>query len=227
MLNVGLKSNFADLTKGLAKQFENQIAFASTLAVNALADIVMDAERDEIHAKLKKHVPFTIQSVARKKARSKKNPTATVYLKDIGAEYIGPYIDGGKNKLYGRAFDEPVNIPLNSYGNIPRGAIKSLLDQPNVFAGPIDLTQQRMSVSGIWERVPVGIERGNVTRRKRGRGSKYVKKARSRLKLLVRFSDAHDTDAKIDWYPVALSTIREHFAPEFRKALQQAIKTAR
>jgi hypothetical protein len=152
-----------------------------------------------------------------------------VYIKDIGAAYIGPYITGGKNKLYGRALNEPINIGLNGYGNIPRGKIKSLLSQPNVFAGPVTLKKQGLTVSGIWERVPIAGSAKPATgkRRVRAKASNRASVERTKLKLLVRFEDAHDTPAKIEWYQIAQRTVRQHFNNEFRKAFRQAVATAK
>lgn len=229
MLTIGVKSNIAQLTAGIPARFQKQVAFAAQQAVNATAQIIQDAERDELHAKLKKHVPFTLQSVALKKARSKKNPTAKVYIKDIGAAYIGPYITGGKNHLTGKALNEPINIGLNSYGNIPRGKIKSLLSKPNVFAGPVTLKKQGLTVSGIWERIPIAGSAKPATgkRRVRAKASNRASVERTKLKLLVRFEDAHDTPAKIDWYQVAQRTVRQHFNAEFSKAFRRAVATAK
>jgi hypothetical protein len=227
VLKIDLSADIAKLTAGLQAKFQKQVPFAAQQAINSLGEIVRDAERDNLHASLEKHVPFTMESVALKKARSKKNATAVVYIKDIGAAYIGPYITGGKNKLYGAARDMPVNIGLNSYGNIPRGKIKSLLSQPNVFAGPVTRKKTGETISGVWERIPVQASPGTVKRRTRGRGSKFVSTQRTKLKLLVKFTDAHDTDAKIAWEPVAEKTIRRHFNEAFDRAMRNAINTAK
>ena len=59
-----------------------------------------------------------------------------VFAKDIAAQYLEPYEDGGPQFLGAkRAILAPVAQRTNQYGNLPRTALVRLKAKPNVFTG--------------------------------------------------------------------------------------------
>ncbi|MGS1033322.1 putative phage tail protein [Burkholderia glumae] len=84
-----------------------------------------DAQRENMRQVLDNPTPFTLNSVAIKRA-SKSNPVALVYVKPIAVSYLLPYEIGGKNKLNSRALIKPVGQKVNQYGNLPRTTLARL-----------------------------------------------------------------------------------------------------
>ncbi|WP_186129678.1 hypothetical protein [Burkholderia gladioli] len=145
MLTLSVKSDVRALARTLDALARKQLPFATAQALNATAEQVRDAERENMRKVLDKPTPFTLNSVAIKRA-SKSNPVALVYVKPIAVSYLLPYEIGGKNKLNSLALLKPVAQKVNQYGNLPRNAIKRLLANPNVFAGAVTFKKSGQTI---------------------------------------------------------------------------------
>ncbi|WP_447083239.1 hypothetical protein [Burkholderia glumae] len=149
MLTLSVKSDVRALSKKLDALARKQLPFATAQALNATAEQVRDAQRENMRQVLDNPTPFTLNSVAIKRA-SKSNPVALVYVKPIAVSYLLPYEIGGKNKLNSRALIKPVGQKVNQYGNLPRTTLARLKGKPNVFIGKVQT--KAGVVDGVWQR---------------------------------------------------------------------------
>lgn len=203
------------LTQGLKDVFKTQLPYARARALTATAYDVKPAWQDMIKSGLDRPTPFTVNSVG-VLAASKGNPVAVVFLKDIAAEYLEPFVDGGRHALgKKRAILAPKNVSLNQYGNLPRAKIAALKATPNVYVGPITL-KSGVVVSGVWQR-----------NGPRGGGAKSVAKGQGTLKLLVRFSDPQPVTQRLPVYEVTRQVVARNYERNFDRAFQLAVASAK
>jgi hypothetical protein len=223
---VALISVHADM-KALRRQLDDfakkQLPFATAQAINAVAMKVQAAERANLQSRLDRPTPFTVNSVAVKKA-TKSTLTATVYVKDIAARYLAPYETGGTQALPGssRAALNPKDPTLlNRYGGLPRNKIATLRNRPDVFVGTVQTKDG--PVDGVWQRPyyrPKAQKRG---RSKLPKGSNTT----GRLKLLVRFTDPQPVTKELHYGTTAAEIVKRNMPIELRRAFAQAMKTAK
>ncbi|XHO65310.1 hypothetical protein BCC1697_001721 [Burkholderia gladioli] len=206
MFTLSVKSDVRALSKKLDALARKQLPFATAQALNATAEQARDAQRENMRKVLDKPTPFTLNSVAIKRA-SKSNLVALVYVKPIAVSYLLPYEIGGKNKLNSRALIKPVGQKVNQYGNLPRTTLARLKGKPNVFIGKVQ-TKDGV-VDGVWQR------------------GKKVRGKSAGLKLLMRFEDAHDVRQHLDYRGVGRRVVAAVFPRALDAAVAKAIATAR
>lgn len=231
MLTLSVKSDIRALSKKLDALARKQLPFATAQAINATAEKVRDAERENMSKVLDNPTPFTLNSVAIKRA-TKSNPVALVYVKPIAVQYLLPYEVGGKNKLNSRALLKPVGQKVNQYGNLPRNAIQRLLSKPNVFVGAVTFKKSGQTINGIWERPKVGQRTWIRGRNKRtygtlGNTQNRLGGVRTGLRLLVKFEDAHDVRQHLDYRGVGKRVVAAVFRRELDAAMAKAVASAR
>lgn len=231
MFRIDVRSNVRDVTRSLDRFIREQIPFATAQAINGVAKKVREAERLNMQKVFDGPTPFTLNAVGVKLA-NKRTLEAVVYVKDKTAEYLEPYEVGGLNKLNSKALLKPVEQRVNQYGNLPRNAIKRLLSRPDVFAGPVTFKKIGQTVNGIWQRPKAGQRTWVRGRDRRSYGTKgntqrLVAGARTGLKLLIKFEDAHEAKQRLNYRAVAKRTVDATFKREFELAMQKALQTAR
>lgn len=203
------------LKQGLKDIFKKQLPYARALALTADAYDVQVAWKDMIKSDLKEPTPFTVNSVAVLAAR-KSNPVAVVFLKDIAAEYLEPFVDGGRHALGKKqAILAPKNVALNQYGNLPRAKIAALKAEPNVYIGPITL-KSGTTVNGVWQRS--GPAKGRANSVAKGQGT---------LKLLIRFSDPLPVTQRLPVYELTRQVVARNHERNFDRAWQLAVASAK
>lgn len=205
-IKIDVRQDLKRVTKSLSDFAEKQIPFATAQALSALGKMVEKAEVAEIAETFPTATPFTKGGVGLRRAR-KDRLQAEVYLRDVTATYLAPYIDGGVHHLNSRALLNPKAINTNQYGNIPRGRLGQLKGQKSTFIGTVQT--KAGAVSGVWRRLPA----------KKGQGPK--------LQLLIRFSDALPVKQRLAWQPVAQKIVDRNFDRVFGQAMARAIATAR
>ena len=182
--------------------------FATAQALTAVARLGQAAIKAELPSIFDRPTPFTINSIAVTPAR-KISLTAVVFAKDIAAQYLLPYEDGGTQFLGAkRAVLAPIQQRTNQYGNLPRTALARLKAKPNVFTGRI-VTRNGQSISGVWQRSPA---------RKGKAGG---------LKLLIRFEDAKPVQQKLHFRDRVRDVATKNIRAEFKKAMAAAMASAR
>lgn len=213
-----LVADLTGLTKGLKDVQRRQLPFATSLALTATAGDLGVAWQDEIEKTFDRPTPFTIKSVAIRPAR-KTALIATVYVKDIAAEYLRPYVEGGKHSLGGKqGLLTPKNVGLNAYGNLTRNKLTTLKGKRDVFVGEVKV-KGGGSINGVWQRKRPTGRKGVV--RAKGAGGPAV------LKLLIRFSDPLPVEEKLPLYDIAPGVVARSIPIRFAEAWARAQATAR
>lgn len=203
-----------------------QLPFAAARALTTVAQKVKAAESANIAKVFPTATPFTLNSV-RVKAAKKNDPVAVVYIGDIASHYLMPFEAGGTHSLGSkRGLIVPKNVAVNQYGNLTRGKLASLKGKSNVFVGSVTFKKSGQTVSGVWERPPVG------TRKDGGRGAKgsaqnRIYGARTGLKLLIRFEDPLPVKQRLGFGVTGRAVVAREFRKEMGAALARAIATSK
>jgi hypothetical protein len=206
MFTLSVKADIRKVARSLDALARKQLPFATAQAINATAEKVKIAQQENMRKVLDAPTPFTVNSVAVKKA-TKAKPLALVYVKPVAASYLLPYEKGGLNKLNSKALLKPINAKVNQYGNLPRTLVKRLAGKPNVFVGKVQT--KAGTVDGVWQR----------TKQTRGK--------RAGLKLMVKFEDAHEATQRLDYRGVGRRVVGATFRSELERAVAKAMATAR
>lgn len=208
-----------------------QLRFAAALALTRTAQAVKAAMPAVLEQQLDRPTPFTKRGLFVRAAR-KEDLTAIVGFQDIQARYLRRQIEGGTREPGPRGIKLPGNIQLNTFGNIPKGAIDKLkaAAQNGQLSGAL---RKRLGVGGRrkgqgelqlffgkpqgrgWEKAPVGIYR-----RVPGNPGKLVP--------VVVFED---TPAKyrprLKFREAAEAVVAREWQRQFATAFEQAMRTAR
>lgn len=226
-MRVDLKVDMKAFRREMRATVGRQLPFATAQALTATAGRAGLGWQAEIAEKFDRPTPFTVKSVAVIGAR-KSNLTATVFVKDIAAQYLMPYVDGGRHFL-GRkaAILAPKNTTLNAYGNLPRSRIATLKGRRDIYIGPIR-TRSGELVNGVWQRLATGKSAGpRIKGAARPARHSTTPGSPARLKLLIRFSDPLEVRTRLDFYGRAERAVDAFLVAEFDKALKKALETAR
>lgn len=196
-----------------------QIPFATARALTDVARQIRDAQQTAIQRTLSNPTPFTVGSV-RASGANKQRLVARVFVMDIAAAYLSPFEIGGVHYLKGKALLNPKNIRLNKYGNLPRTKLNQLRGRPDVFIGKAN------GVNGVWQRRKPRKTKG----RRRGKGAAMTASTSTKkgsMKLLIRFGDALPVQPVLGYRDRA-NTMAQALLPEaIRRALTEAMRTAR
>ena len=258
MFYINLHDRVKAFREGSTAHIGTQIAFASALALTALAKLVRDGEQQNEKDVLDRPRPFTTSAIGSTSA-TKAGQSALIFVKDITARYLEPYEFGGSNVLNGKALLKPIGArdSLDEFGNLPRTYLRSLIGvggsvkdkqtgllkptskasiRSDVFIGKVKTSKG--VVDGVWQRTSsptVGPARpATLTRVTKG-GKIVTRKVAGytpgregrRLKLLVRFTDAHPIAEKnrLHWFEVAERIVDQNFEHEFQWAMARALAT--
>lgn len=228
MLTLNIKPDLKPLQRAFVGFHAKQAPFATALALTSLAKGVQGEEVKAIDATFETPTPFTEKSIAVTSA-TKSRQTATVFAKEIAAQYLVPYVVGGDRSLGGkRGMLGPRGVGLNAYGNLSKGKLAALKAKPNTFIGAVTFKNGR-TVNGVWQR-------GTTPRGKRTKGGgEYGTKGkhhvvagnRTTLKLLIQFEDTTQTRKHLPFQETAVRYVRRNAAAEYTKAMRIALATAR
>jgi hypothetical protein len=200
-MEISVRANVKQVEASLDDWKRRQIPFATVQALNGAAFAVRQAETDELFKVFDGPTPFTQKSFRVEKA-TKSSLRARVSIGDVQAQYLAPFIQGGKHFLGAKkGLILPVNQPVNQYGNLPRATLQRQLAKPNVFIGKVN------GVGGVWQRTSP--------------------KTGHRLKLLERFVNPKDVKQSFPFDKVATTTVTKAFPKIFGSELAKAIATAR
>ncbi len=219
MIVANIKADLRPVHRAMIALGAKQVPFASSLALNALAKGVAAIESAAIGSTFDTPTPFT-QKAYRIEVATKGRPIAIVAAKDIQAQYLAPYVNGGPRFLGSkRGMLGPRNVGLNQYGNLTRGKMQALKAKPNVYIGPIQTKAGRV-INGVWQRS--GPQRAGRGARRKG----VAAPARS-LKLLIQFEDTTPAPKELPFEQLALDYLKRNAGREFDIALKRALATAR
>lgn len=223
--SIDIRVDLKPLHKAMAALGARQIPFATALTLNALAKGVVVEEKKAVDRTFDTPTPFT-ENAFRTEAATKTKPVAHVAVKDIQADYLRPYVVGGKRSLgTKKGMLAPRRVSLNQYGNLTRNKLKSLAGKQDVFIGPVTFKKTGKTINGVWQRG------GRAKRRDGSYGTKgahqVIGGARTTLTLLIEFEDTTPVKKRFDFYGVAQRYVRANAASEFTTALRRAMATQR
>lgn len=221
MIPINIKPDLKPLQRAFINFHAKQAPFATALALTTLAKEVQAIEREDVIETFANPTPFTRNAFSVTPA-TKGNPIAVVFPKDIQAEYLAPFVEGGSGmQALGskRAILLPRSVGLNQYGNIPRNKLASLRGRPDIFVGAVKLKRSGQRVSGVWQR---SGPRASGVRKVKG-----VRQPQGSLKLLIKFSDALPVKEHLDFFDRADRYLRANAARAFNDAMVKALATAR
>lgn len=208
MLAVGIKGHLKPLHRAMMALGAEQVPFASSLALNALAKGVLAEETQLLGETFDTPTPFT-RKAYRIEVATKSRPIARVAAKDIQAEYLAPYVIGGNRSLgTKRGMLAPRAAKRNQYGNLTKGTVQRLKGKPGVFVGP-RTTKAGKVVNGVWQRPKASGAKG--------RG----------LQLLIQFEDTTPVPKRLPFEARARAYLARNAAREFTAALRRANATRR
>lgn len=218
---VSIASNIKEMQRQLSAFANQQLPFATALALTALAKKAKEAEVKNLSAKLDRPTPFTLRSVGSTAAR-KDTLTSTIYMRDLTAVYLEPFEFGGMHKQNGPKILNPVGAQVNAYGNLPKGTWKRLQARKDVFVGIVK-TKSGESINGVWQRPFVRARTKVRGRPATPRGANTTGK----LKLLLRLDGPKAVTQHLDYMQIAKRVVAINFDREMGKALARAIASAR
>ena len=169
--------------------FEHKLPTAIADALSHVAFQARQAEIQGLDRYLDRPTPFTKRAFYVTKAYSRR-PSAELYIRPLQAKYLQYVIEGGPVKT-----DEPVNIRLNVYGNIP-GKRTGYLKRKTDFIATIH------GIRGVWRRIgPKGRQ----------------------VQLLVALDRTDTRRPLFPYYEIAESTFEQRFRPDMIEAIDKAI----
>ncbi len=196
MININVSSNIDEtIRRWQAKQ--KQVTYAIAVALTKTAQSAAADVQQAMPTEIDRPIPFTVKSIGWQMA-TKATLQSAVFIRPLAASYLAPLIVGGVAKPKKRALLDPTNVPLNQYGNLPRGKVKSLLARKDVFSGTVH------GVPGIWQR----LKKGGV-------------------KLLVRYEPSQQKRAQFHFPDLVRKSVEKNFARHLDEALRKAMATAR
>lgn len=151
MLELSVSDDFAKLTQWAKHIAEDQIPFATAVALTRTAKDAEKAEQRQMPSELDRPTRFSLNALFTKPA-TKRELKAHVWLKDTGdasvREYLRKQIEGGDRgaKRFERALQRVGLLPqgwvavpgeaapLDAYGNVPGRFIVQLLSYLNAFS---------------------------------------------------------------------------------------------
>lgn len=245
---VDVRDAISQITAGMLVE-EKQVKFATRVALTRTAKRVEAAERHEMRDSFDQPTPFTMSGLFVRPATAS-DLSAEVKLKDFAsksstpaAKYLEAQIKGGARgqKRFERALEAIGALPpgyrvvpgegaqLDAYGNMSRGQIVQILSYFRAFpeagykANMSDKRREALQrrqgfayfVGRPGDRLPLGV----YQRVQFARGT-----AVRAVMIFVRNVVYQKT---FDFGYVATSTIEQHFAAEFTRALAEARATQR
>jgi len=239
VLDINVELEVKGLTKHLNDIQKKQIPFATKRTLDKLAWRVKKEEQKEMRRIFDRPTPFTLNSLYTKNAK-KTHLVSYVWLKADALKgtpainYLGPHIFNGPRRQKGveklltaRGILPRGNyvVPgkrarLDKYGNISKGQLNQILSysgaqrdraqntkrgRRGTKARFIVLKKKGSLPGGIWS-----IHPGNLTR-----------------PVLIFVRKVWYKRLKWDYFGVANRTIGKHFKPEFEKAFDEAMRTAK
>lgn len=250
-MTISVKTTFPQLAKEI-EALGKQARFATAVALTRTAQKVKTAQEREMRDVFDRPTPYTMSSLFVRPA-TKANLEAVVWLKDFAAKatpaatYLLPQIGGGERRMkrFERALQAVGALPpdhrivpgeaarIDAYGNLDRGQIVQILSYFKAFpeAGyKANMSDKRRKQLARGTKKAQGF--AYFVGRPGGRGPlgiwQRVHFAKgTAVKPVMIFVPAAAYRAVFDFGYVAKRVVDAEFEPEFRRAFDQAQRTAR
>ena len=227
-MQVSVVSDLAKLKKGMTRQQREQLPFAVSNTLNAIAFEGRKHVQSQLKAKLDQPTPYTLRGVQVEKAHKKKALVAKIGFagqgfgkmqgENLPANYMKYQIAGGIRHPRKRTIMVPTkHQKTNKFGNLARTKYQSLIaDKARYFAGvPTEGSKggrkPRLGpeASGVWKRLgPKGKRRKNI-------------------QMMIAFEPQAHYKPRFPFPAIVARHVKRTFQNEFGKAFQKAMKSAR
>lgn len=250
MLDLDVRADIKEVTRYLSRVQRKQVPFATAIALQRTTFSTRKEVQAEINRSVDRPVKLTTKAVLVSgptkliKITSlsilKKDPHTIVFLRDEAfkgtppSKYLDPLLTGKprRHKGFERAliragimrsneYAVPGNdLRLNKYGNLPKGAITTMLSQLHSSSDSMqNATQSRRSKKG---------RRGKAYFMMRGFRGVFVRTGKRAFTVFIKFVTSKPSyRRKIRFNEVAYRTAAFRFPIEFRRAMTKALKSAR
>ena len=209
-MEISLKADIKQLTKGLNRAAKKQIPFATSKALNLSGVKVLAAMNAQVKTKFEGGATastlraFKVPRGLRGKRHNiefsdKKDLSMTIKMPSWAEEYLQWQVFGGVKAESKKQAVPTHNKRLNKFGNIA-GRKSGLVKGNKEFIATIK------GITGVWKRV--------------GKGGRQVK-------LLIAFEDDVAYKPKFPFFKIGTFVFNSQFPKLFRKELANAIKTAK
>lgn len=219
---ITMKTNFGGAFKFLQK-LEKQTRFATAVALTRTAQAVAKREAEEVAKVFDKPTNFTRKAFVVKRA-TPANLQAKVTIRERQADYLNPHIEGGgrwpkrMEMMFAADARAPGNywmpgkgIALNAHGNISKSQIVKLAAQ--------------LRKSGKHGEVFAGVPRPGLPFGIYGRKMQGGRQALTPLLVLVKRAPRYKKIFR--FYEIGYGLVGKEFPVQFRKALSEAMRSAR
>lgn len=248
MINIAVKDGLKSVSDYIRKLPANQVAFATSVAINKTAAKVKVALEEEIPKAFDRPTKYTQNSLYMK-ASNKKNLSARVWVKDDtfkgtpAAKYMEPEIFGGprRHKRFEKALiarglmrSDQFAVPgaackLDAFGGVSAGFITQLLAYLRAF-GEVGY-KSNMDAKG---RARIAKKHGLSYFVARAGGhlhpgiwARYAFASGTSIKPVIMFVKPPSYAKRYPFMEVADKTVDRYFVPSFEEAFELAMKTAR
>ena len=227
-MQVSVVSDLAKLKKGMTRQHREQMPFAVSNTLNAIAFEGRKHVQSQLKAKLDQPTPYTLRGVQVEKAHKKKALVAKIGFagkgfgkmqgENLPANYMKYQIAGGIRHPRKRTIMVPTkHQKTNKFGNLAKTKYRSLIaDKARYFAGvPTEGSKggrkPRLGpeASGVWKRLGPGGNR------------------RKNIQMMIAFEQQADYKPRFLFSEIVTKHVKRTFQKEFQKAFQKAMKSAR
>ena len=228
-MNITITADFSRIRAQLVEQ-GRQVDYALARALTDTATGLRDEIGTAARAALDRPRDFSVGRGALRVVPARKDRlSAAVLFKDIQAGYMVYQTDGGTRQPGPPGLRIPGKIPLDSFGNIPRGVIPRLKAVARTEGGTVRRRGKRLGVYR-GEEVFLG-DPDDHGGRPRGYGLYRIIRRRSGVDSmisLVRFPRVPaQYRRRIDLQAVATDYVSRTFDDTFRRRLTEALASAR
>lgn len=236
-MRISISTNIAQAQAQFA-QVQKQVKFAAARALTQTAVEVQKAVPETLQRSLDRPTPFTRNNSTFIKAATPTSMEAFVLFKDRQSRYMRWQVEGGTYRPSDAGIRLPGNIQVNTFGNIPKGLIAKLKQAAQngqlsaAIARRLNVNGQRRKGQrgrplqlffGVptgkgWENAPLAIWR-RVDGSAGGPGKL--------IPVIVFEKKPVRYTPRVNLEAMAQPILRQRFAINFDKALQEALATAK
>lgn len=220
MIHLSTTSTLGALDLKFQALAQRQIPFATSLAINRIAELSLPALRSNMAVVFDRPKPFTLNSLFIKRS-TKTNLTAVVFHSDKVAPYILPEITGGPRgeKRFELIIGNQVLVPTknvrrDSYGGVSRALITKILSQ----AKPLAQRGQQLILSQY-----VIVKPGETSKLAPG----LYERRDGKIVALFFFKPVATYTQRYDMQGVVDRVVANEFDRQFAAMMDYALSTAR
>ena len=218
MIQINVKSNIADVSRGLSRVHRKQIPFAASRALN---DVAFEAGpkgkvlADKADKTFQGGATRFTQRGFKVKKSTKRDLTAIVFVDEAQAKYMRFQIRGGTRfPLRNALMISTDKTRLNRFGNITPATYKQMINNRTKYFKGVPKGKSGQNYEGIWERY--------------GRNKRYP--GGQRIRMVARYIDKAQYRPLFPFGETVEGVVfsqQSGIAVRFRKRLAEALRTAR